>query len=151
MHPRSRPWFLASSRGDSSILLVFLVLSVLLLGAMALTVLSIGSLRSAGNISASSQALYAADTGIERGVADYRWSDPNAPTCTTIDNVAVGSAVYRLVIQADDGSCPKPVDLENGTRALCVEAVGTLRGGSIRRRATSDSFDPTRFTNPCNR
>ena len=151
MPPHSERKFLHAVRGDISVLLVFFVLSVLLLGAMALTVLSVGNLRSTGNVVVSSQALYAADTGIERGMADYRWSSPNTPTCTRVDNVAVGTAAYQLVVQADNGSCPRVSDLQTGTRALCIEATGKARGGTVRRRVTSDSFDLTRRPNPCGR
>ncbi|TSC72849.1 MAG: hypothetical protein G01um101438_248 [Parcubacteria group bacterium Gr01-1014_38] len=151
MPPHSKRKFLHPVRGDTSVILMFLILSVLLLGATALTVLSVGNLRSAGNIVVSSQALYAADTGIERGMTDYRWSDPNAPMCTAVDNAAVGTAAYQLVVQADNGSCPRVGDLQTGARALCIEAVGKVRGGTVRRRVTSDSFDPTRLTNPCRR
>ncbi|MDP3685348.1 MAG: hypothetical protein Q8R32_00785 [bacterium] len=139
-------------------LLVFLILTALLLGATALVVLSIGNLRGVGNIAVSSQALYAADTGIERGIDDYRWNDPRTPErgCTTQPNVPVGgSAAYDLTVVGVDpgrppGGCPTFQELSEGRRALCVQAIGKTRGGSVRRRVTNDTVPPG-ANNPCER
>lgn len=137
-----KPQFFRSSRGDTSVLLVFLILAALLLVAMALVVLSIGNLRGAGNIAVSSQALYAADVGIERGLNDYRWSNPTSTTCTrTSDDVPVGSARYELIVRAHDSptGCPTFAEFQDGRKALCVEAIGKARGGAVRRRVTNDT------------
>ena len=134
--------FLRSSRGDTSVLLVFLILTALLLGATALVVLSIGNLRGAGNIAASSQALYNADSAIERGLSAYRWSNPNSPTCLNEENTFDRLRVHSDLNRTD---CPLPSQLGDppGGRALCVEAIGKARGGLVRRRVTNDS-DSTR-------
>ncbi|TSC64569.1 MAG: hypothetical protein G01um1014106_66 [Parcubacteria group bacterium Gr01-1014_106] len=155
MHPHSkreqRITHTSSSRGDTSILLISLLLIVLVLGATALTVLSIVNLRGAGNVAESSQALYAADTGVERGLSLYWWSNPLSPTCTQEDNVPVGdAATYQLTVRSDTDSCPTLLDLQGGVRALCVEAIGKVRDGEVRRRVTNDT-NPTGLLNPCGR
>lgn len=151
MRPHSKRFSFSSARGDTAVLLVFLMLMVLVLGATALMVLSVTNLRGAGNIVESSQALYAADTGVERGLSDYWWSNPLLPVCAREDNVPVGNAaVYNITVQADDGSCPTLPDLQGGARALCVEAIGKARDGLVRRRVTNDA-NPTDTLNPCGR
>lgn len=151
MRPHSKRFSFSSARGDTAVLLVFLMLMVLVLGATALTVLSVVNLRGARNIAESSQALYAADTGVERGLSDYWWSNPLFPVCTREDDVPVGNtAAYTITVRADDGSCPTLPNLQDGARALCVEAIGKVRGGLVRRRVTNDA-NPTGILNPCGR
>lgn len=141
-------------RGDVSILLVFLILAVLITGAMALAVLAVSNLRGVGNIVASSQAFYAVDTGIERGLHDYYWdTDPApGPTCTKLrDQPVAGSDIrelrYLLTVDGRDGvqdvvECVTVEEVVAGTAALCVEAIGEARDGFVRRRVTSDNFVP---------
>lgn len=147
-------------RGDVSILLVFLILAVLITGAMALAVLAVSNLRGVGNIVASSQAFYAVDTGIERGLHDYYWdTDPApGPTCTKppVDQPVAGSDTrelrYELTVDGrkdvdsngtqDVVECVTVEEVVAGTAALCVEAIGKARDGLVRRRVTSDNFVP---------
>lgn len=139
---------LQSSRGDTSVLLTFLILAALLLGATALTVLSIGNLRGAGNIAASSQALYAADVGVERGLNDFRWTrepegDPRL-RCSNLDNEVIQPGTsYQLFVHSDEGrsGCPRFSELQGNPpqRALCIEAIGKTRGGAVRRRVANDT------------
>jgi len=112
---------------------------IVVLGAVTLTTLSTAALRRAGDIVASSQALYAADTGVERGLHDYLWSDPLRPACTKVTNEALpGGSLYALVVQSDRGTCPTLTELQSGVRALCLEVKGAVRGGTVQRRVTNE-------------
>lgn len=137
---RRRP-FHPRQRGDASLLIIFLTLAAVLLGATSLTLLALGNLGRARDIVASSQALYAADTGVERGLYDYFWSTPQAPTCTAGDTVlpTTPAVAYRLAVRADDGSCPSLLAVQTGTRALCIESRGIARNGAVQRRVASDT------------
>lgn len=128
-----------SNRGDVSILVMLITLLVVVLGAVTLTVLSVSALVRSGDIVGSAQALYAADTGIERGLHDYGWSDPLRPTCTrTTAEALPGGSTYALVVQSDSGTCPTLKEIQEGRRALCLEAKGSVRGGVVQRRVTND-------------
>lgn len=154
-------------RGDISILLTFLTLIVLLLGATTVVVLTIGNLRGSRDVSTSAAAFTAADTGVEYALHVYNWDalSPTdaAPSCLgTLTDQAVGDLPtdqlrYDLTVDArkEDGSTePKACDdgdvhsnqdpfasrLANGTVALCIEARGEARGGVVQRRVTNDIF-----------
>lgn len=132
----------ADAHGDTAILTVFFLSITIIVGALSFLSVVTGALSRTRDITDTSQALYAADTAIERGLADYRWS--TTPTCTTVPASNAGrlpgtSAVYTLVVKADgDNPCPTAADIQSGRRALCVGARGSSRGGAIQRRVTSD-------------
>lgn len=155
-----------SSRGDTSILLVFLTLSVLVLGATVISVVAVGNLRGARDVVASTQAFHAVDTGIERGLYDYHWDTngetvPDTETCTVpplADQPVAGQTdvTYDLTVEGRDAggnatACPTIQEVQDGTKALCMEATGKTRGGAVRRRVTNDSYDTSKLTNPCGR
>lgn len=148
MHRRCR-----EARGDASLLSVFLILAVIIVGAMTLAVLVVGNLRGVRDIGASSQAFYAVDTGIERGIYDYYWDvngpgDPTTCTVTPPGDVSVADQPdvrYQLIVSGgplSDG-CPTVQQLVDGSRVLCMEAIGKVRGGLVRRRVTNDRYVAT--------
>lgn len=171
---------LAASRrqaGATSILFVFLLLTIILLGAIVISVLVIANLRGTRDIVVSTQALYAADTGIELGRTHAEWAvvfdapdnpDDNGDNnlCTVLDDADVAGisgvapgladARFDLVVTGDpaqpfsdspaatvdDGvNCPSLEELIAQTRALCMTAIGHVRGGTVRRRINNDT-DP---------
>ncbi len=157
-----------SERGDISIVLTFIVLTVLTLSGMVLAVLAIRNIRGSQDIQASSDALYAADTALEAGLTHYHWSVPydagEVPPniCTVASNVVIPGqpgVTYDIVVTGDpapvvtepngseddgtDGAgrerCPTQDEVRNRTRALCITAIGEARGGSVRRRIQYDT------------
>lgn len=132
--------------GDVTIFTVLLLSLAIIVGALSLLSAAVGNLSRTKDLFDTSQALYAADTGIERALADYRWSDPLTSVCANVTETLPGTtAQYSLIVKAGGASgtippsCPDPADIKIGTWALCVEARGLARGGTIQRRVSSDT------------
>lgn len=160
------------SRGATSIFFVFLVIAVITVGAMVIAFLSVANLRGARDVVATTQALYAADTGIELGRTHAEWDvdlDGDGNLCTILNDAPVSGitgtvarltdTAFDLVVTGDprpqdpfpepndtlDDNCPKADELtaSSPTRALCMTAIGHVRSGLVRRRIDSDT-DPAR-------
>lgn len=142
-------------RGDVTVLLTFLVLSLLMLGATVVATLVIVTRQRTQDVRSTAQAFYAAEVGVERAYATYYWSvsgleDPpdlsTPPGCGDPTNQSVPDipATYDIVVFGSDGplSCPTHLETYSGAKALCVRTVGKAKGGTILRRIVSDQ-DPT--------
>lgn len=127
------------SSGDVSVLLLVTTLLIVVLGSVALVTVSTTALSRSGDVVVSAQALYAADTGLERGLHDYAWSDPLKPICSRLlDEPLPGGATYALVVQSDLKTCPSLQELQKGLSVLCFDATGSARGGVVQRRVSND-------------
>lgn len=154
-----------SEAGETSIVLTFVILTILTLGGVVLAVLALGGLRVARDIRASTEALYAADTAIEMGLTHFVWSVPydageSSPNfCTVQASVPIagqpGVSLNVIVTgdpapealepngTEDDANCPTQAEVQEGTRALCITAIGKARDGAVRRKIQYDT-DPAR-------
>lgn len=156
-------------QGDASILFVFLLLTVFLLGVIVIAVLSITNLRSVRDIVASTSAFLGADTGVERGLTVYNWDTdgeqfPNdEQTCIPvgaaadqqvdgrpIEEVRYDIRVFGRAVNRGDRSCPSGEEVANGTAALCITARGKARNGAIQRLVTNNFVNmPAVTLDPC--
>ncbi len=137
------PVRLERSRGDISIIFTLLILLVILMGAMVIVSVVSVSLQRVRDVAITAQALYAADTGIERAYASYAWDtdQENAgPTCLNVSGAVIPGAAgaeYRLDVKGAIALCPTLEEVNTGGDALCVTATG--RVGAIQRKIQSDT------------
>lgn len=154
-----------SEAGETSIVLTFVILAMLTLGGVVLAVLALGGLRGARDIRASTEALYAADTAIEMGLTHFVWSVPydgdDTNFCTMQADVPIvgrPGVSFDIIVTGDpapvilepdrtedDGTkCPTTeAEVRDGTRELCITAIGKARDGAVRRKIQYDT-DPAR-------
>lgn len=152
------------TRGDAAIITVFFILTILIFGAITLTTVVIANLRGTRDIAASSQALYAADSGTEYGRSFAAWVAPGTTPCTTANDVNFGAlnATFDVFVLGEESPprtdfpdpaplvgnlnppplCPALVDIQTGNRQLCVTAFGDARGKIVRRRVNADTNAP---------
>jgi hypothetical protein len=134
-------------RGDAAILYTFFTLMIVISSALVIGTLVTTTIQRSRDISVTTQAFYAADTGVERGYFAYAWDANGAgdpPTCIGLTDVPVPGGVnlrYDVTVSGDPwptGSCPTLADLAAG-RALCVTAVGEAKNGTVQRKIESDT------------
>jgi hypothetical protein len=130
------------NRGEASIVFTFVVLIIVLMGAFTISVISISTIKGAKSGENSALALYAADTGMERGMFEYWWSKDDLSGCNSYDDVpTIGLATYSMTVDDSGqggGGCPHVIDITSGadsTSQLCIEGIG--KSGGTERKLTS--------------
>jgi len=147
------------NKGEASIVFTFVILMIVLMGAFTISIISIGTIKSAKTGENSALALYAADTGIEQATSEYWWAggDAGAGACVsnnqTFPVTLVGSTAlssYELVVDDEGdgtGACPTVDEINNDTgvgKKLCIEAIG--KSGNTERKLSNElglNNDPT--------
>lgn len=141
------------NRGEASIVFTFVVLMIVLMGAFTISTISISTIKGSKTGESSALALYAADTGIERGTFEYWWAkgdmtsacvSNNTPTQVTISPTASYS-YYQVVDNFGNGTggCPLVTEISSGTTStsqLCIEAIGES-GGTKRKLSSATGKD----------
>ncbi len=122
--------FLNARRGVTLLLMIVLLAAFLSISLGIINIL-LGELVVVGQAGESFDALYAADTGIERTLYRTRAA---TPLCTALDcnesrNVSSGGCYEVNVVIAPDPSCLSPL-----TR--CMEVMGKNRCGGAERYVT---------------
>ncbi len=139
----------ALQRGDTAVIFIFLLLITMVLTTMAIAALTVAGVRGARDISASSQALYSAASGIEYAQLHYNWDTDhlgefpdNQSTVTCKNDVVVpivpGESEVRVFTNDGAGGCPTVPEVAGGAKPLCMDAQGSLRLGGVRRRVIND-------------
>lgn len=132
--------WLRRSRGDMSVIFTLLILLLIIMGTMVIGTVAVMSLQRVRDVTVTAQALYAADTGIERAYANYIWdTDPNpGPTCPNGNYTVFSPPVAEYILQMNGQNVPCPtLDEINAGDTLCVSAVGKV--GMVRRKIESDT------------
>lgn len=134
----------SSIRGDISILFVFIILIIVLMGSLIMSVTSIGTLKSGKEAENSVQALYTADTGLERGMFDYNWGENGLEKCTNTasDIILPGGSSYKLTVnRGEDDLCPTYNEVANKEKAFCINAYAKNKGTNRRLRSAKEGYD----------
>lgn len=132
LHPKHQ-------RGDVPLLLVFVTLALLLLGAVGISVIAIGNIRGAGDIATSAAALYGADTAVERAQHVYAW-DTLSPTDTAPSCLATPTGQTLTDQQVGD------IPMDEVRYDILVNARAERRSGSpVTCESLHDANNPNDF------
>jgi uncharacterized protein (UPF0333 family) len=129
------------NRGEASIIFTFVILMIVMMSAFTISVISVSTMKGARSGENSALALYAADTGMERGMFEYWWSKDDGTGCNSNNatETTISPTKYSLFIDNGvAGGCPLVSDINSDTSVhpqLCIEAIGT--SGTTERKLTS--------------
>lgn len=140
-----------NNRGDVSIYVTLMMLMILLVSAMAVGNMALSNLRNTNNIENSSMAFYAADTGNEKALSAYFWSEDGDRKCASsegkvdLDTSLVNGPKMQYKVTGADHStdCPDgtAVGGDSPSASLCVYAKGYAGPGEKVVRNVTNSIN----------
>jgi len=134
-----------TNKGEASIIFTFIILMIVMMGAFTISVISISTIKGSKIGENSALALYAADTGLEKGISDFWWGNGSCSSNNTSGTTIGSGTTYSLTIdnRGDGnttlGTCPTITQLNDtgATSKLCIEAIG--KSGGTERKLSSES------------
>lgn len=135
----------ASIRGEVSLLYIFIVLSMIIVSAFTISLVTLNSIKNVNIAESSARAQTAVDTYIEKAMFNFNWSkdgDTDNQRCSrdegdvskpSFETLSDGTKVTTIVddgtkVDGTIGGCPSVIDVSEKNSALCVYAIAENNG-----------------------